>query len=437
MYRFVLPLILSLAGATLATTAVPAFGRDLALSEAEQLVARGNRDVLAARRTAEAAAAGILQADVRPNPVVSYNAASISSNPGIGAGSFANKRIDNTFRIDQVIERGNKRVLRVDAARNMERSVLNDASEVLRQQQLLARNAYADLQQAQGKLELLAGLAELFSRTYSAAQARLKAGDLASADVARVQVDFERAQNDLRVAQAELSRAQFALAYLVADEAAAPTLRASDPWPVASLPAAAQMQRAIADYIENRPDVLSAKAKIEATERLRDLARSQRTRDVSIGAQYERYPGTLPVNSIGVGLSFPLLIGNDYSGDIQRAEVDRYAAMDALDKARAVATTEISRAASDLRAAAERRARYEGSLIAAAQRSAEAAEFAFQRGATSVLEVLDARRTLRAVQLEALAAHTEYTKALHAWRASLQASDASTPGAAPMAAPAR
>ncbi len=437
MYRFVLPLILSLAGATLATTAVPTFGRDLALSEAEQLVARGNRDVLAARRTAEAAAAGILQADVRPNPVVSYNAASISSNPGIGAGSFANKRIDNTFRIDQVIERGNKRVLRVDAARNMERSVLNDASEVLRQQQLLARNAYADLQQAQGKLELLAGLAELFSRTYSAAQARLKAGDLASADVARVQVDFERAQNDLRVAQAELSRAQFALAYLVADEAAAPTLRASDPWPVASLPAAAQMQRAIADYIENRPDVLSAKAKIEATERLRDLARSQRTRDVSIGAQYERYPGTLPVNSIGVGLSFPLLIGNDYSGDIQRAEVDRYAAMDALDKARAVATTEISRAASDLRAAAERRARYEGSLIAAAQRSAEAAEFAFQRGATSVLEVLDARRTLRAVQLEALAARTEYTKALHAWRASLQPSDAPAATVAPMAAPAR
>jgi cobalt-zinc-cadmium efflux system outer membrane protein len=438
VHRLVVPLVLSLAGATLAAAAPPAFARDLALSEAEQLVARGNRDVLAARRAAEAAAAGILQADVRPNPVVSYNAASIGTNPGIGAGSIANKRIDNTFRIDQVVERGNKRELRIDAARNMERAALNDASEVVRQQLLLARNAYADLQQAQGKLELLVGLAELFSRTYSAAQARLKAGDLASADVARVQVDFERAQNDLRVAQAELSRAQFALAYLVADEAAAPTLRASDPWPATALPDPAQMQQAIdgyiAQFIERRPDVLSAKAKIEATERLRDLARSQRTRDFSIGAQYERYPGTLPVNSIGVGLSFPLLVGNDYSGDIQRAEVDRYAAMDALDKARAVATTEISRAASDLRAAGERRARYEGSLIAAAQRSAEAAEFAFQRGATSVLEVLDARRTLRAVQLEALAARTEYTKALHAWRASLQPSDAT---AAPMPAPAR
>ena len=35
-----------------------------------------------------------------------------------------------------------------------------------------------------------------------------------------------------------------------------------------------------------------------------------------------------------------------------------------------------------------------------------------------MLEVLDARRTLRAVRLEALASRTDYAKALAAWRAS-------------------
>ena len=427
MNRFVL----SVAAFAIAGAGFPAFGRDLALAEAEQLVARANRDVLAARRQAEAAGAGILQADVRPNPVVSYNATGINRNPGIGAGPFYNKQIDNTFRIDQVLERGNKRELRVDAAKNLERAAQNDASEILRQQLLLARSAYTELQQAQGKFEILTGMAELFSRTYSAAQTRLKAGDLAAADVARVQVDFERAQNDLRVSLAEVSRAQFALAYLVADEAAAPALRASDPWPAVNTPDPARMQRPIAEYIaqyvESRPDVLAAKARIEAAEKLRELARSQRTRDVSVGAQFERFPGNLPSNSVGFGFSFPLFVGNDFSGDIQRAQVDRYAALDALEKVRAVATIEISRAASDLRAAAERRARYEGSLLAAAQRSADAAEFAFQRGATSVLEVLDARRTLRAVQLEALAARAEHAKALHAWNASLQVADGVAP----------
>ena len=113
----------------------------------------------------------------------------------------------------------------------------------------------------------------------------------------------------------------------------------------------------------------------------------------------------------------PLFTGYDFSGDIQKAEVDRYAAMDALARARAVAMNELRRAAGDLNAAAERIERFDGSLLGAANQSAQATEFSFSRGAISVLEVLDARRTLRAVRLEALAARTDYAKALAAWTA--------------------
>jgi len=418
MARFVIALVLAACAAC-----GSAFARDLSLVEAEQSAARSNREVIAARRAVESAGAGILQADVRPNPVVSYNAASISSNPGVGGGALNEKRIDNILRIDQTFERGNKRELRVNAAQGLERAARHDALDVLRQQVLATRAAYVELQQAQGRVEILATVADLFGKTHSAAQVRQRAGDLAPADVARVQVDFERSRNELRVAQAELARARLALALLIADESAAADLRASDPWPAVGAPGPMAIRQAIEQYIESRPDVLAAKARIEAADKLRDLARSQRTRDVSVGAQYERYPSNVPVNSIGFGVSIPLHFGNDYSGDIRRAEVDRYSALDALERARAVAGTEIARAASDLEAAGERRARFDGSLLAAAQRSADAAEFAFQRGATSVLEVLDARRTLRAVQLEALGARADYAKALYAWQASLQSAE--------------
>src|SRR5262249_53672223 len=107
-----------------------------------------------------------------------------------------------------------------------------------------------------------------------------------------------------------------------------------------------------------------------------------------------------------------------FSGDIRRAEVERYAAIDALDRVRALAGNDVRRAASDLSSAAERLERYDSTLVDAAERTAQAVEFAFQRGATSVLEVLDAPRTLRAVRLEGLAARTEHAKALAAWRAS-------------------
>jgi len=289
----------------------------------------------------------------------------------------------------------------------------------LRQQLAAARAAYFDLKQDEERARELEETAELFGGTLKAAQTRLKAGDLAAADVAKVEVDQGRAQNDARAARADLARAQLTLAYLIGEEAAAAELAAADAWPAAQRTNAA----VLAEAVEARPDVQAAKARVEAAERLRDLARAQRTRDVTLGAQYERFPGNNPVNSVGFGISVPLFTGYDFSGDIRKAEVDRYAALDQLERVRAIAMGELRRAASDLNSAAERMERFDSSLLAAADRSSEAVEFAFRRGASSVLEVLDARRTLRAVRLEALTARTDHAKAYAAWRAAQTTAD--------------
>jgi len=397
----------------------PCRARDLSLTEAETLLATHNRELRAARRAVESAEAQRLIAGARPNATFSINSSEINSNPGIGGGSISQKRVDTVFRIDQPFERGDKRELRLDLASGLQRAAENDALDVLRQQLAALRAAYFDVKQVQEKAVVLADTAQLFTGTLAAAQARLKAGDLAPADVAKVQVDYERAQNEARSVQGELVRTQFTLAYMIGAEANAGELRAADPWPAPERVDPATVEQAI----ESRPDVLAAQARVEAAEKARDLARAQRTRDFVIGAQYERFPGSLPVNSIGFGVAFPLFTGYDFSGDIRKAEVDRYAALDALARARAVAGIELRRAASDLNTAAERLERYETSLLGAASRSAQAAEFAFQRGAISVLEVLDARRTLRAVQVESVAARADYAKALAAWRSSLSTAD--------------
>ena len=399
---------------------VPCRARDLALAETEALLAANNRELRAAVRTVESAEAQRVIAGARPNATFSVNSSSINSNPGIGAGSLNQKRMDTVIRVDQPFERGDKRELRLDAASGLQRAAQNDSLDVLRQQLGALRGAYFELKQAQEKVQVLGETAQLFSGTLAAAQMRLKAGDLAPADVAKVQVDYERAQNEARAAQGELARAQLALAYMIGAESAAAELHAIDPWPPAEKADAAALTKAI----DERPDVLAAKARVEAAEKLRDLAKAQRSRDVTLGAQFERFPGSLPENSVGFGIAFPLFTGYDYSGDIQKAEVDRYAALDALERMRAQAAVELRRAANDLNAAAERLERYDTSLLGAAQRSAQAAEFAFQRGAISVLEVLDARRTLRAVQVEALAARLDYAKALSAWRASTSSAQA-------------
>ena len=387
--------------------------RDLTLAEARALLVRNNRELQAARRGVEAAGAQIAIAGARPNATLSVNSSDISRDPGIGGGPLSQKRMDTVLRIDQPFERGGKRALRLDAASDLQRASRDDFLDTLRQQLAALQGAYFDLKQAQEKADSLAENASLFGGTLAAAQQRQKAGDLAPADVAKVQVDYERAQNDARAALAELARARLALAYMIGAEADAAELRATDPWPPLERADAASVEQAI----EARPDVVAARERVTAAEKLRDLARAQRTRDVTVGAQYERFPGSLPVNSVGFGVAIPLFTGYDFAGDIQKAEVDRYAALDALARARAIAGNDLRRAAGDLNAAAERVERFDRSLLAAANRSAEASEFAFQRGALSVLEVLDARRTLRAVRLEALAARNDYARALAAWQA--------------------
>jgi len=163
--------------------------RDLSLSEAERLLVERGRELLAARRALEAAGAQRITAAARPNPTLSLNSSSISNKYNSGPGTANVWRADTVLRIDQPFERGNKRELRMEAAEGLERAARGDSLDALRTQLALLRGAYFDLKQAEEKVTILGETAQLFGRTLAAAQLRLKAGDLAAAEVAKVQVD--------------------------------------------------------------------------------------------------------------------------------------------------------------------------------------------------------------------------------------------------------
>jgi outer membrane protein, heavy metal efflux system len=389
----------------------------LGLAEADALLAQKNRELQAARRAVETAAAATLSAGQRPNPNLSLSTVNISPNRGVGSGTLRDKAVDSTIRLDQLIERGNKRELRVSTAKKLEAASGEDLADVLRQQRLAMRGSYYDLLLAQDRVTISADTAELFQRSLRAVDLRLKAGDIASSEVARIRVDALRAQNDARAAAADRRRAQLALAYMIGTERDAELLTATDAWPAPQATAAADLD----ELIERRPDVRAARARIDAAGAARELARSLRTRDVSVGVQYEHFPDTFgnAANSYGVALSIPLFVRYYYEGEIAQAESAYNSATDNLERARAVARSEIAKALSDVTSAAERVARYQENLLAEAKKSADSAEFAYKNGAIGVMDLLDARRTLRAIQLDATSAQADYAKALAAWQSGL------------------
>lgn len=432
------PVLLTPLSATAQTAGVPPIAVStsppldaLTLGAALDRIAARNRDVQSARRALEASRANVLAAGARPNPNLSFGAGAINPKAGIGAGNLRDKTVDTFVRIDQVIERGNKRELRIDNARALENAAGADLSDAVRQQRLAVAAAYYDLLEAQERVAVTAENVDLFARTIAAGEQRLKAGDIAAADLTRIRVDSLRAQNDARLAEADRVRAQVGLAFLIAAEGDAARLRAIDPWPIPALPAVpgAEPDPDLAAAVEKRPDVRSAQLRIEAAAQARELARRLRTRDVSVGAQYDHYPSSATNtlgsgNSFGVSMMVPLFWRYGYEGEIRRAEVDYFAAQDQLERVRASALTELARARGDLRAAAERLVRYDASLLVEARRSAEYAEFAYRNGAIGVMDLLDARRVLRATQLDAAQARSDHAKALAAWQAALMPIDA-------------
>lgn len=384
----------------------------LTLQQAEARLFSANRDILAAQRSVESADATLTSAGARPNPQISINSVSISPSHGLGAGNPYDKRVDTSLRVDELIERGDKRKLRMRTAQHLLQASQDDLSDMRRQQLVAVDSAYYDLLQAQDKMRLTADSAQLARTALDKAELRLKAGDLAASAVASIRVDTLRVENDAAQAAADVSATQQSLAYLLGMDADAQRLRADSPWPVSVSPLTSSDIQAI---IAHRPDILAAQARVQAAQSARDLARAQRVRDISVGAQVEHYPPDSG-NTFGVGISFPLFIGNDYAGDIRNAEVALSAAQDNLERTHALALGELRQARNSLDTSAERLQRYQTELIPAARRAAESAEFAFAHGAISAVDVLDARRTWRAVQIEALSAQADYARAAAAWR---------------------
>ncbi|MEK0435090.1 MAG: hypothetical protein RL369_1139 [Pseudomonadota bacterium] len=410
----------------LASASVAAdMGRSLSLQQAVSTAIERNHDLQLARTTVATARANLLSADAAPNPTLGISTGSIQLSGANRGGALWRKEIDTIVGINQLIERGDKRALRAESARFGLDAANHDLRDVRRQLRLLVAHAYADLHAAQDRVIAAQDGAQLLDTALVAAQIRRDAGDIAGADVERVRVEALRAQNDVTTALETRRRAQQLLAFLLAEPDSAGLLQAADAWPSPD-EIALPDRTAILHMIDKRADVLAASARIDRALAGAKLAESLRTRDVAVGVQYEHYPqpGTNPNgNSIGVSVQLPLFTRHYYQGEIGASIAALDAARTQHERVRAVAETEINSAALAIISAAERLRRYRDELIQAAETSARATEYAYQNGAVGVMDLIDARRTLRTTRLDALTAQADFSKALASWRAASETTE--------------
>ena len=370
-------------------------------------------DVLAARRQLATARADTQTAGQRPNPQLTLGIGSLGED--IGPGGLWDKTFDHQLRIDQLIERGDKPALRLAAAQALYDAAQADVLEVVRKSRLAGLRGLYDLEAALTRQTELTATARLYAESQTAYEKREAAGDVAPLDVARFRLDALRLQSDLAQAESDVQSQRLQLAILLRAE---PVSKLLAPQLIEPANTARRLpeESNTNQLVTSRPDVAAANARLAAAQATRALALAQRTRDVSVGVGFNRFPAsstntTGSGNTVSLSVTIPLFLRHSYEGELARADADIGVAEDALRRTQLAAQTDASRALRQWQIARDRLLLASNTIYPAAEKVAAGAELAYRRGASTVLDALEARRALRSARIERISAQAEFAKA--------------------------
>ncbi len=370
-------------------------------------------EVRLARQALSGAEADVLSADHAPLPVLSSKLSQIDLKNGLGAGDWlGRKRIDKAIGIDWTYERGDKRLHRTSAAKSLVAATAAEIQETQLQQMLTAQAAYFEWLAARERVEL-ATVMELASReSVNSAQTRLKAGDLSQQDASRIEIDAARVGIDKSTAQLDLARAIVTLAQITGRRDVAAASVGAVEWPelMAYSPPLAVAEEATGALIATRGDVRASRERVSAAASALAGAYALQKVDPTWGISFDHYPGT-STRLIELRVQIPLTWGYRYQGEAARAQSDLKQAELTEERVLRDAYSELARLHEEAKSMERRTASFDKDIVPRASLVASQAEFAYKRGALSLTDLLDARRTLRSTQLDALAARADLAKA--------------------------
>lgn len=458
----------------------------LTLTIAEQLMVERNLTVLAARKGVDIARAQRLVANQLPPPTVSAGNTAAQFNETErrpfdgGRGYGPNNNVNAGLTV--LVERGGKRTLRTSVAEANISVAEAQVLDALRAQLFALRQNFLQALQARANLEVALQNRASLDRTENLLRRQLRDGAIPEGDLLRFQANRVQFEQDVTTAALGYAQNVAQLAPLLATDAAAfqpgagqllalgiaPTVpEAPPPAPPARgrraaavpppsvpvvqtilSPVAFDVQgrfdtRAdlgmtrdeLAQAVPHRPDVLVALRQAGAAAANTLLAEAARSRDVTVGAGWSRtrLPQNLPQvssatpfanNQFTLNFSVPIFTRGIVEGNVgiaagQQAQAEAQARLMLFqaraDFAGAWAAYEQGRVLLGL---------YTGGAIARAEEAYQSTERAYLAGGRSLIDVMDALRTLNATKAAANNARYAYLVALAQLEAATGASGA-------------
>lgn len=371
--------------------------RRITLDDALAVAMHDNPDVVIGRLRADSARTEVRAARALPNP-------QLQTIPNV----------PYQYGVTLPLDVGPQRWERVRVQRLGSDAAGADLDDALRLTRFGVRQAYTDAQLAEALRRVVADEHAIVRQLLAADSARLRAGDIPVRDVARTEIELLRA--DAAVQRADVgvrtTRLALQLAIGIADPdssvAVADTLRSPE--------GPRLTPRADTTVIARRADIRAAEARTGASRANLALARAQLVPVPQVGLVEQPGAPFASGRHEALAVGFTLPIFDRYGAARARAAASLRASEVDAQRRRIRAATEVAETADSLRVAAALAARYRDSLLSRADASLATTRYAYDAGAASLAELLDALRTRAELRAEYATALHDYWVSEYAYR---------------------
>jgi outer membrane protein, heavy metal efflux system len=349
-----------------------------------------------------------ITANLRPNPVFGADSQFI---PIFSPADFSIDDLNLTQQFDvgisYLFERGHKRQRRLQAARDqtaVTRAQITDAERTLAfnvgQQFVSVLLAESTLQFAQQDLKG-------FQDTVDIAQAQFNSGFISEGDYLKIKLQLLQFQTDVSSARLAKAQALVGLRQQLGYDAVPANYDVIGD--LAYQPLKANLEDLQVKALRERPDFRAALLGVTAAQSQIRLAKANAKVDVN--GTYD-FTHTSAQNSASIFASFELPIFNRNQGEIARTGYALTQAQESQRLASDTVLSDVANAYEAVRSNDEVVQLYVSGYLKQAQDSRDISEYAYKRGAASLLDFLDAERSYRATQLAYRQALGSYMTAL-------------------------
>ena len=397
------------AGAQAAPQNLPA---RVTLDEAIDLALKHNHSLQAARTTILQNQALEITANLRPNPTLLGDAQFL---PIFQPSQFSGTYLDNSAQFDvgvsYLFERGKKRQNRLQAAKDQTAVTSATVDDDARTLTFNVASQFISALLAQSELDLAGKDLASFKQTVDISQASFSAGSMSGSDFLKIKIQLLQFQMDVSAAKLARVQALASLRQLLGYESVPESYEVVGDLEYEPVKLGEDDLKAMA--LRQRPDVRAAQLGITAAQSQLSLAKADGKPDVTAQANYTHVADT---NTVSLFASIPLPIFNRNQGEIARTRYAITQSQELSSEQASIALTDVTNSYEGLRTADEVVALYQSGYLKNAEDSRDISQYAYQHGAASLLDFLDAERSYRATELAYRQALANYMTSLEQLR---------------------